>query len=574
MNRLAYKGTIPPRQFHWNRPITRNPDTIPRIEAELIARKEYPEDSREQTLLQIFLDIPEFSPRLGYEYRPFDRFLGASILERASTGHFEHPNQLAVWLHDTSHTGGLRPYNGSVTLMDFFRLSKNEEAGEDGNTNVDIRKMSLDCQIPAMKRLIYKHLASETSVGLVASNHIANNFILEHHMPCYVWTSDPNPGRDSRHTTDDQSLRKSIDLSFLSGARNRRGTTSGSEYLHECQTSICVTGWNVDSWTAICLTDNFFDINAADPNNENGLEFYTPENDEDQTDAMSIGQMMADKFSIKDPREYFFLIVKFRTMRMAEQWHNIAFNMREKVREYLSSDPMPLTRRQSSLATAEGDSRVITDNEAWVNQTSDLLRDLLINLSKSIMAWQKVFKDIDTIVNGADEDMKSRIYGSVAETSDLMEEMQTVLEELESLKLKVEDFSRHLATRVAVDGRGAIVLQLWNVVILQFFSPMAIAGSIMQAGMSFGPAVLCFTFLTGLFTFITWNMKHCVTFYEQLFGKKAGQLPNNELPALQSPPEILPVRATQTSFLPLQNPASTYHRVRHPRDDRYGSEAV
>lgn len=155
-------------------------------------------------------------------------------------------------------------------------------------------------------------------------------------MPYYVWRDDLHTPKDSRPGRDGQPLRKSIDVSFLSGTRDRNRVVSGPDYLHQCHTSISVTGWNVERWMAICLTDTFFNVYVSNPNNEDGLGFYKPDGDPVKMDAMSIGQTTADKLSIKDPRQYFFQILKFQTRRMAEEWENVGANMHDTIIGYVS----------------------------------------------------------------------------------------------------------------------------------------------------------------------------------------------------------------------------------------------
>lgn len=124
MSRPKTRRIVRRRPSPWKRTITRDPDSYSRIEAVLKEREEHPEDCSEQTLLDIFLDVPEFASRLHHKYSVFRQFFARSVFERARDGRFELPDEPAVWLHDTSHISGLQSYNGSISLMDFFRLSK------------------------------------------------------------------------------------------------------------------------------------------------------------------------------------------------------------------------------------------------------------------------------------------------------------------------------------------------------------------------------------------------------------------------------------------------------------------
>lgn len=53
---------------------------------------------------------------------------------------------------------------------------------------------------------------------------------------------------------------------------------------------------------------------------------------------------------------------------------------------------------------------------------------------------------------------------------------------------------------------------------------MALAGSLIQAGLSFGPDVACFFVFTGIFTLITWNMRLCVKWYEDFCQRRKSSM--------------------------------------------------
>lgn len=161
-----------------------------------------------------------------------------------------------------------------------------------------------------------------------------------------VWKREHSPRRDQRVTGDGLPLRKSTDLSFLPGAPRSDRIAHGLDYLHEAQTSICVTGRDTSHWTAIGLTDSYFE-DDSDPNNEYLLPFYVtdPYPDPDMTscelDALSIANLTADNVSVTDPREYFLLVVKFHVVRITQHWMNVLFKLKDMIDEYVSGKIPP-----------------------------------------------------------------------------------------------------------------------------------------------------------------------------------------------------------------------------------------
>ncbi|KAH8422123.1 Arginine--tRNA ligase [Colletotrichum scovillei] len=362
---------------------------------------------------------------------------------------------------------------------------------------------------------MFKHLTAKTSIGL--DTVIDGGFTLEFHLAYPVWKREHSPRRDQRVTGDGLPLRKSTDLSFLPGAPRSDRIAHGLDYLHEAQTSICVTGRDTSHWTAIGLTDSYFE-DDSDPNNEYLLPFYVtdPYPDPDMTscelDALSIANLTADNVSVTDPREYFLLVVKFHVVRITQHWMNVLFKLKDMIDEYLSSPHIPLTRRESSLGTMRGESYAIEASEAWLGQTSDLVIQWILLLTKTIKAWNKFFdQDASRIVCQSSEDGLNHMNDSLYEISRSLDELRAIREEMEELKVKVERFEKKLGLHVAVGDNRAIVLQYWNVTILQFISPFAVAGTIMQAGLVFGHPVLCFTVLASAVAFIMWALKPTLT---------------------------------------------------------------
>ncbi|KAK2021297.1 hypothetical protein LX32DRAFT_263655 [Colletotrichum zoysiae] len=115
-----------------------------------------------------------------------------------------------------------------------------------------------------------------------------------------------------------------------------------------------------------------------------------------------------------------------------------------------------------------------------------------------------------------DTDIRSRTSNTLHLISHMIDDLDGLLGDLNDLRTEVENFKSQIALHVAVDAGRAIGLQYWNVTILYFVSPLALSGTIMQAGIGFDPPVLCFIVLALGLAFLTWALKPLL----RLFGVK------------------------------------------------------
>lgn len=108
---------------------------------------------------------------------------------------------------------------------------------------------------------------------------------------------------------------------------------------------------------------------------------------------------------------------------------------------------MPVTRRQSSLATAEGDYEVVESNEAWVNQTSDILERFLIMLGQGVTAWHEFLEDMHRMTHQADKETATKIEETFWDIADQVNAMEKTLERLRSLEIRIENFKKKVRSR-------------------------------------------------------------------------------------------------------------------------------
>lgn len=137
---------------------------------------------------------------------------------------------------------------------------------------------------------------------------------------------------DSRERRDKTPIRKSIDLSFLSGGSTRKTTKAKSI---ETQSSCTVTGCSRQIWTAVCLSDTYY--LEEDPNNEALLSYYDAVIQDPERmhwDSLALGKFDADK-PVWDAPEYILVIMTTRLEQVTEEWLNTSSRLREKVENYI-----------------------------------------------------------------------------------------------------------------------------------------------------------------------------------------------------------------------------------------------
>lgn len=155
-------------------------------------------------------------------------------------------------------------------------------------------------------------------------------------MPSYSWRTQALPTPDLRLSAAGQPLRRSMELSFLSPDGPESLETGIHHFLYQTQVSILVTGWNIDSWKAICLADTFFDNPLDDI--EDCTEFYTNDacDGDVSLDPLAAGRLLVDKTSIKDPRYYFLLVVRYRVQRIVDEWRAVCSHMEHVLEKAVS----------------------------------------------------------------------------------------------------------------------------------------------------------------------------------------------------------------------------------------------
>ncbi|KAH9225330.1 hypothetical protein K456DRAFT_1852472 [Colletotrichum gloeosporioides 23] len=336
------------RSFKWNKSThqTDQEDT-PWIE-ETVLQLPGNENDRQGCLLDLFLDTLDRSPRLGYELPVFSRILNPAIFDQILSKGYDGSDKLAAWLHDQGAAGETREYNGPVSIATLDHILTLKRINEPRMKNAETRRIYIPnpsptaigililratkSLAPAFKSSIFHYLDMSTRIGLRLAVS-PDEFTLEFHMPSFAWRSDAVFLQDTRSTVDHHPIRQSTELSFLS--RTPQPIVS-MDYLHEFQTSICLTGRSTSSWTAVCLVDSYFE-ETADPGNDYLMSEFD-EADEGGHKSRNLAQrnVNSNRLSRLDPREYFLRIVKRRISRTKEEWINTSYKIQSSIHSGVS----------------------------------------------------------------------------------------------------------------------------------------------------------------------------------------------------------------------------------------------
>ncbi|OBR06342.1 hypothetical protein CH63R_10462 [Colletotrichum higginsianum IMI 349063] len=408
--------------FVWDRP------TVPeQWEDEPFINGQTKGNTTEGGLLEALLDIPDHSSRRNYELPIFERIFNQEALQKISDDDYEDPTALAVWIHDRNSTmNKSRSYNGAMPTKRFDKVLK--------------QKVYLPTFF--LPLLILARPPSNHTRGACLEFITATNpYDQEDALPApeggnltvgRVWgTLAEEPSHLSRTSRSLCRIRTTHDLSFLSRSNTRSKDEGISDVLHECHTSMFMTGWNVNFWTAVCLNDTYYYDDDTFEHNEDMLRHYhncgPPDELNPPFDPLSIGNLTADATSPNDPREYFLLILKHRTQKLKEEWANVLLFLEEGIHQY------------------------------------------------TIKAYQKFdSRDASLIIVPSHPGHPSRTENTNHSIQRIVDDLEGFLDRFNDLKKEVDDFKTQIGLHVAVDGGRAIGLQYWNVTITRkpryFFS--------------------------------------------------------------------------------------------------------
>ncbi|KAL0783238.1 hypothetical protein CaCOL14_001144 [Colletotrichum acutatum] len=410
---------LPSKKFDWDRPLVDFEwedssfiDTL--IEAHDAAG----------TPLELFLGIPEHSPRHNYEFPILNARFGQDdqCNAEARLMHIPNPDRWTI---------------GPLILS------------------------ASQLQIPVYRELFMKHFEGDSHIRMTFSFH----------LPFFAWRGSTEPCRDGRSTSDGVPTRETTDVSFLSApilGETSNAEVKEREFLYEAQSSIAVFGWNRTIWTACSLADTYFYPDAVNPDNEDLLIYYR-DVEEIEWDAVSMAELPIDRVSISDPREYFLMVLKIRGEKCKDEWRNVLYHMKIGVRKYLRAPHVPRLRQKQTLGNADDQAEAIEKSEAWVKEVNTILTRLTETLSKTITAWDTFSSRDAVLISRSFEPISSKNADFLLyDIAVLADELKKIWVDLKGLEGLIEKFKAQLSLHVAVGGNRAIVLQQWNITLYHY----------------------------------------------------------------------------------------------------------
>jgi hypothetical protein len=114
----CHNPVLAPSTFEWNRPENGQIFNVPPWV------EEQAKVDAQSTLLELFLQIPNHSPRWFYEAPEFRALCSEDILQKLLKGTGKPPPESVVWLDDRSKNGKARHYNGAMSAESLYQNLK------------------------------------------------------------------------------------------------------------------------------------------------------------------------------------------------------------------------------------------------------------------------------------------------------------------------------------------------------------------------------------------------------------------------------------------------------------------
>ena len=212
---------------------------------------------------------------------------------------------------------------------------------------------------PALRDFLQRYVTGRVFFGV----SVSSGFALEFHLPYYALRRSPKLCVDSR------GLRR-LGLFTFPGV-----TSEGPDFLHEAQISVVITGVDEWFWMAYCCVDRFF-----------GSEQDTTCYLQRWLDPFTGGEKDV-RHPYWNPREYFLLILSYRSHQMAMEWCNL-----------LDALDSQLIHHEKNIFNVDAQRLPLTDDPE-LNRTKEYSRIIeLLHLLNN--ALTKVLQSWDAFVHG------------------------------------------------------------------------------------------------------------------------------------------------------------------------------
>lgn len=155
-------------------------------------------------------------------------------------------------------------------------------------------------------------------------------------FPLRVWRSTNRLAKDHRAKGADRgSLRSSRDVTFLRSVADAVEEDGEVDGIYAAQISCVVTGFDQDRWTALVLTETWFEEDKPDdpsPDKISRHENDYHDNLEGGFDAIfdPLCRGKIDVNQVWHPRPYFCRILETRVEQVHREWYQLVAKLRER----------------------------------------------------------------------------------------------------------------------------------------------------------------------------------------------------------------------------------------------------
>ncbi|KAJ3549746.1 hypothetical protein NM208_g326 [Fusarium decemcellulare] len=489
------------------------------------------------TPLEVFLRIPDGSPREYYQAREIEFICPLQTLRELRQGAGQSLHEPVAWLDDRAQTGQPRMAASWLTQASLYealraeRRVNNDDTEASSETYADRRLIFIpnpDCrslwpliytapcqQASVLGEFLWKHVTADWSIQVSFSDD-GRSYSLAFHLPFYVWSPAKTLLQDKRIRPDKTPLRKSTPVSFLNNPGKATSKDDKLDFLHEAQWSCVVTGYSNVVWTGYGLTDTYF-YDADSPFDRSSIRYFETCFQEEGICLDPISGFDAN-LPIQNPREYFLITLRKCADHIKEEWVHTIARLERKMENYIQDRDVFFGHTISSLGAADDRSKFLQESYVWTRQVSRLLTSLTERINNTARAWES-FKARD-FYYFHDIPQKGRQPRHLLHSIDAtFIDLQSLQVRLGNLTNKHEDSRKLLELYLQVENNRTIVLQQYNINFIQIISPPALTAAMMQSSvLPWKSGFLPWVVITAVLWILTASVRPALTWYHRCLG--------------------------------------------------------
>ncbi|KAK1482880.1 hypothetical protein CABS01_02616 [Colletotrichum abscissum] len=330
-----------------------------------------------------------------------------------------------IWLDQREHHSlGNRSTPGALTAGELFKQLKLKRFGERGYVDADRRIIfvqnldpsSVLCLATTCSRterdglgnVIYRHMMFRPHFGVTLRSSALQTFDLEFHIPMVALRSYAGKAQCSGSPIEE--AHQSTDVSFLFPVKHGSSTSGISQFLHQSQVSLLVTGFDENRWTAFCF------VHSPSEDQEDSIPRIDDSDEELLTDPVSCGKLPVGM--PWDPREYFLAVLRVRLKHLAREWdHTMSYG--------------PVKGTQNLVLKND-----ILEAQDRLRRSQVLIMHLIYTIAGTLAEWDK-FQE-DALESYFDDLQNRKSFSHDACRRDMLKSLESVKQSETSLR-KMKD---------------------------------------------------------------------------------------------------------------------------------------